>query len=175
MSPEDLIKRYNIRWFYHFTDESNVGAIIKRKGLYSLELLEGFKIVPKRPGGDELSRNLDVKKRMNHYVHLSFTKDHPMKFVAEEQGRIGPIRVLRIESSVLKRPRVRITPDVANKRDVPVYSVGESANHIDYEVIYDYMDWNDPQIQERRRQAKRAEILVPVMVSAELIDFNFNG
>ena len=174
MSPKELINRYRIEWLYHFTDVTNIKSI-RCEGLYSLELLRNFKRIPERPGGDKLSHRLDIEKRMDHFVHLSFVPDHPMKFCAEKDGRIGPVRVLRIKPSVLEGSRVRIAPDVANKKDIACYSVEESVEHIDYEVMYDYTDWKDPQIQERRRKAKRAEVLIPVKVPKELIDFDFDG
>ena len=37
----------------------------------------------------------------------------------------------------------------------------EAVQALDFSVIYDRTDWRDPQIQERRKLAKKYELLVP--------------
>ena len=50
-----------------------------------------------RAGGSSTSRNLDTIYGLQDYVRLSFTKNHPMMFVAQKDGRIISPIVLEID------------------------------------------------------------------------------
>ena len=41
-----------------------------------------------RKGSSSLSRHLDQKKKLGDFVRLSFTRKHPMMFVAKREGRL---------------------------------------------------------------------------------------
>jgi hypothetical protein len=161
MTADELIRRYGIQFLYHFTDEANLESIGTHGGLYSVEDLERRGIDVSRPGGNDWSRDADALKGFQRYVHLSFIDDHPMKFLAEQDGRIGPVRTLFIDAKVLSWPGVIFTADVSNKSGVLGLNLNEAIEQIDFEVIYTRTNWRDKLIQERRRQAKKAEILVP--------------
>lgn len=85
----NVILDNGIEFLYHFTDISNISSIKKNNGLYSWAFCLRNNIIIPRPGGDELSRNLDKGKGTENYVRLSFCKDHPMKFIAKRDGRIN--------------------------------------------------------------------------------------
>lgn len=164
MTVKELIERYKIRSLYHFTDEANLPSIREHKGLYSVEQLECRGIAVPKPGGNQWSRDADAYKGFQRHVHLSFMDDHPMKFHAEQDGRIGPVRILQIDPQVMNLPNVVYTKDVSNKRGVPALKFDEAVEQLDFEVMYTRTDWKDPEIQERLRIAKKAEILVPNFV-----------
>lgn len=93
---EQVLKDNRITKFYHFTDFDNLESIIRCGGLYSWADCEEKGIKIAKPGGGDLSRSLDKKGRLERYVRLGFTGDHPMKYVAMEDGRISNPVVLEI-------------------------------------------------------------------------------
>ena len=93
---EQVLKDNRITKLYHFTDFDNLESIIKHGGLYSWADCEEKGIKIAKPGGGDLSRSLDKKGRLERYVRLGFTGDHPMKYVAMEDGRISNPVVLEI-------------------------------------------------------------------------------
>jgi hypothetical protein len=97
----DLLLDNNIRKLYHFTDRSNIAMIKKMGGLYSWDYMErkGFNI-PK-PGGDQLSRMLDQRYGLHNFVRTSFCSNHPMMYVAKNQGRIDNPIVLEIDPAIV--------------------------------------------------------------------------
>lgn len=170
MTPQELIHRYNILWVYHFTDTSNIESIHSSGGLLSLEQLEERQIISHRPGGNQWSHDADRCRGLHRYVHLSFSNDHPMRYVAEKDGRIGPTSILRINSAILAYPGVLFTTDIANKTGVQLLDWNKAVASIDFDVLYTWMDWGDPEVQNRKQQARRAEILVPMTVPIQMIE-----
>lgn len=77
----DYLQENGIQYFYHFTARKNVASIIANGGLFSWKyLLEHGIAIPVNSGGDEWSRQLDLKQKLEDYVRLSFCEDHPMKY-----------------------------------------------------------------------------------------------
>ena len=94
---EQVLKDNRITKLYHFTDFDNLESIIKHGGLYSWADCDEKGIKIAKPGGSSQSRSLDSRDRLEHYVRLSFAHDHPMKFVAMNEGRISNPVVLEID------------------------------------------------------------------------------
>jgi len=86
---------------YHFTDRSNIDMIKKMGGLYSWNYLQRNNISVPMPGGDNLSKMLDSRHGLQNYVRLSFCSNHPMKYVAMNEGRINNPVLLHIDPSVV--------------------------------------------------------------------------
>ena len=127
------------------------------------------------PGGNELSHELDAEKGLDHYIHLCFKKDHPMEFVARQEGRLGKLIYLEVHPKVRKFDGVRFAPDVSNKTGVCTHPFEEALDLIDFEVLYTITDWNDPPIQERLKQAEKSELLVPDHIPLKYIRNCPNG
>lgn len=88
-NPEIYIRcleENNIKYLYHFTDRSNIPKIKSSGGLYSWHYLEEHNMSIPRAGGDEISRSLDKKYRLEDYVRLSFCSIHPMSMKLRKQG-----------------------------------------------------------------------------------------
>lgn len=98
---KEVLDQHGITTLYHFTDWDNLKCIIDNGGLYSWKDCEEKGIVIPKPGGGDLSRNLDVRDRLQNYVRLSFTRQHPMMYVAMNEGRITNPVILEIDSEVL--------------------------------------------------------------------------
>lgn len=154
---------------YHFTDRRNLASIRERGGLYPLATLRRNGWAAPAPGGNQLSRELDQSKGMDAFVHLCFRPSHPMEHVARQEGRIDDSIFLQIHPVVLQWEGVRFAPEVANKSGVSTLSVQEAMKVIDFEVLYTWTDWHDPQIKQRLQRAEKAEILVPDRIPLGLI------
>jgi hypothetical protein len=94
---EQVLKDNRITKLYHFTDRDNLESIIKHGGLYSWADCEEKGIKIPKPGGGDLSRSLDMRDGLQHYVRLAYVEDHPMKFEAMKDGRISNPVVLEID------------------------------------------------------------------------------
>ncbi len=86
-----------IKKLYHFTDRDNIESIIRYGGLYSWKDCEDKGIPIAKPGGGDLSRSLDRRAGLEYYARLSFVPDHPMMYVAMDDGRISNPVVLEID------------------------------------------------------------------------------
>jgi len=96
-----VIAEKNIIVLYHFTDRANLQSIINNCGLYSWQYCDENNIRITLPGGDDLSRSLDRRYNLENYVRLCFTKNHPMMYVAQKQGRIINPVILEIAPEVI--------------------------------------------------------------------------
>jgi hypothetical protein len=168
MSPDDLIRTYGIQQLYHFTDTRNLPSI-RAHGLLSFSELRGRGIIPPAPGGNEWSREEDERRGMDRFVHLCLFNEHPMEYVARTKGHIQSTVFLEISPSVLHIPGVLFTNGVAIKSGVEPMELEQAIATLDWEVIYRRTDWKDPAIQERRRAAKKYEVLIPEHVPVALI------
>lgn len=89
-----------ITCFYHFTDASNIKSILESNGLYSWAYCKSKRIHICRPGGDELSHQLDSQYSLEDFVRLSFCKDHPMKYICIKTNRISNPVIIEISTEV---------------------------------------------------------------------------
>lgn len=91
---KEILDRHGITKLYHFTDRDNLESIISNGGLYSWADCDAKGITISKPGGGDVSRQLDCRDNLQNYVRLSFVKQHPMMFVAMSDGRISnPVRL----------------------------------------------------------------------------------
>jgi hypothetical protein len=164
-----MIKRYCINYIWHFTDQSNIESIKRLGGIFSLSELEKRDTLIPSPGGNDWSHDADKSKGMDKFVHLCFCCNHPMLYIAQNDGRIPNPVWLQVDKNILLDPDVRFTPDVSNKTGVPILDHDAAKEQIDFEVIYKRMDWKNPEIQQRRQIAEKSEILVPQVVPIEKI------
>lgn len=94
---EQVLKEGRITKLYHFTDRDNLESIIKHGGLYSWKDCEDKGIKIAKPGGSGTSRSLDQRDGLQYYARLSFVPDHPMMYVAMDDGRISNPVVLEVD------------------------------------------------------------------------------
>lgn len=96
-----ILDQNKIVKLYHFTDRDNLESIIKNGGLYSWMDCDRKGITIKKPGGGDLSRQLDSSRNLQDYVRVSFTTQHPMMYVAMKDGRISNPVILEIDPEVI--------------------------------------------------------------------------
>lgn len=132
---ENHIRVNSIRCLYHFTDKSNLPLIIKHGGLYSWGELENKNIKPNKVGGNELSRSLDMRKGLKDYVRLSFTKELPMRHVAQRDGRINDIIFIEIDPEVIFWQETLFSDKNATSNDARVGKGFNDFKLIDLDLI----------------------------------------
>lgn len=101
---QNILQQNNIQKLYHFTDRDNLEVIIKNGGLYSWKDCEEKGITIPKPGGGgpgSLSWSLDARSGLQKYVRVSFTQQHPMMYIAMNEGRISNPVILEISPEVL--------------------------------------------------------------------------
>ena len=159
---------------YHFTDTRNLPSI-RKYGLLSARRAaeKGIEIVA--PGGNEWSQDADEFRGMDEYVHLCLTNDHPMEFRAKESGHLQEVVYLGIRPDIITLDGVLMSDDISNKRGVQPLPILEMLQQLDHEVLYERTDWNDPEIKERRKVAKKFEVLIPDAVPLKYIITNLSN
>lgn len=163
MTPQEFISRFPVR-LYHFTDTRNIESIRRLNGLYPLATLRGQGIEIPAPGGNQWSIDADAMKGVDRFVHLCFFDEHPMEFIARRDGHIQTTRFLSVDPRILCLGETRITLDVSNKSGIPCLAVQEALEQMDLDVMYTRMDWSQPDIQARRRQVEKYEVLFPGLI-----------
>ena len=159
MKSDDPFHTYSVTAFFHFTDRRNLPLIRNLGGLYPSAELERQEIHVPAPGGNQWSRDADARKNMDDYIHLCFRPNHPMEYLAREEGRIKDSIFLQIHPDILQLHGIMYSPDVANKSGVPIHSIADALKHdlIDFEILYTRTNWSDPALQARLQAAERSE------------------
>ena len=162
----DLLKQNGIRILYHFTDRANIKSIIENNGLYSWKACEQKGITISKPGGSDTSRSLDSYRGLENYVRLSFTRDHPMMYVAKKEGRISDPVILEIDLSVVNRYGTLYADRNATKNGVIIKEGYEGAKNIHFQTVKrtDYFN-----IDPAEKEFYQAEVLVKGMVPISCI------
>jgi hypothetical protein len=154
---------------YHFTDEANFPSQ-KEHGLLSKEQLRTRGMwPPPATGGNALSQQLDLQRGIDPYVSLCMTRNHGMKYLANQAGRLPNPRYLAIKPEVLQIPGTRIAFGIANANNVDILPIEDAVDRLDVEVIYTRTDWGDAAVQARLRAAEKFEVLVPTVVPRDMI------
>ena len=162
---------------YHFTDIRNLPLIKKLDGLWSTAKLrtgnwDFF------PGGNDWSLEQDERVGMHYFVHLCWDRNHHMEKRIGERDKDIKLFYLEIDRLILYEPGVLFTPDVANGKNVPRYSVQQAVDGgmIDYDALNRRIgSLREPNNQARRQKAERTEILVPEHVAMMWITNFPNG
>jgi hypothetical protein len=177
MSAEtvDPFVRYQVTHFYHFCDRRNLPLIRELGGLYSLEKLEEMGVTIPAPGGNDWSHDADRMKGLHQYVHLCLRNNHPMEYIARQEGRIQDSIFLQVSAAVLQMEGLKYTEDVSNKSGVVVRTIEEARDLIDFEVAYTRTDWKNAAVKQRLDNCEKCEILVPDFIPLDLIRNIPNG
>ena len=164
MNIQNILKEYGITSIWHFTDMSNLKSI-EKYGVLSLRNIIENSIDVSCYGANELSHSLDKRIGIDKYVHLSFIKEHPMQYIKKINGDIPNPIWLEIDASVLFKDGTIFSNQVANKKGTKLYDIDDLKYYMDLDVLWSRTDWNDPEIQKRRKEAKYGEIMVKKKIS----------
>jgi hypothetical protein len=151
---EKEIYLHGIKKLYHFTDSSNIKSINTLGGLYSWEYLEvnGYQIP--RPGGNDLSRKLDKRKKIQDYVRLCFNPNQPMLHVAREDGRIKSPVLIEVDTEVIFFNTTMFSNKNATRTDAVIGGDFDCFSQISFDVVT--RSWSN----EVEKQLFQAEVLV---------------
>ena len=157
----DVDHKFNIESLFHFTDIENIESI-KKHGLLPLSVLSENGIIPPKPGGNDLSHELDRNNGLDKYVHLAFREFHPMEYKARQEERIGETRFLKISSEVINFGGALVTASVANKTDAEYYYIKGSSAYIPYEIFSNAaIDFSNFKVRAEYSHLLKAEMLIP--------------
>lgn len=166
---KNLFASRGIQHIYHFTDEENL-PLIRKYGLLPYAELLRQGITPPKPGGSEISREVDRYRGLDEYVHLCLKDSHPMEYVARQMGRIGRTRFLRISTEVLFCEDAMGCSGVANRNDMSILPLEKALDSIDIDILFGGRpDFRNKEFQNRYNEAKKAEILIPSAIPQNLI------
>lgn len=166
-----LNSKYTIDYLYHFTDLRNIPSI-KKYGLLAFAELQRQGLTVDAPGGNDWSHGEDQRRGLDEYVHLCFFNQHPMEYRAKMDGHIAETTFLKISPKIFKNSDLRFTQEVANKSGSKLLSLEEAVDELDFEVIGTRTDWKNAEVQQRLKNAKKYEILVPKSVPVNMISFS---
>lgn len=114
---------------------------------------------------------------MDQFVHLCFDVRHPMAGRVKERKPEASLFYLKIDRAILYQPGVKFATGVgyANNAEAVTLEEAIARNLIEFQVLYTWMDWRDPEVQRKRRAAELCEILVPDYVPMNFIRNFPNG
>lgn len=159
---------------YHFTDRRNL-PLIETHGLLAMAELKRRALAPMATGGNEASLDIDKRTGMDEYVHLCFTRKHPLFYLAKQRGDIVDGVYIAVSPQVLLISGTKVAVGVAIAKDVAIHPVADIMSVLDHEVIYQRTDWNDATVQTRLRNMEKSELLVPRAVIRNLLLGTHNG
>lgn len=155
---KQVLEKYNISRFYHFTDRENVDSIIRNGGLFSYGdcIKQGIHI--SRPGGSELSHELDEKENLQNYVRVSICKKHPMMYYAIQDERIVNPVILEIDTDILF-----IEGNILSDKNAVRSDSHKGGSFVDFNRIHFNTASRRSQfdVDEDEQEYYQAEILVP--------------
>ena len=133
-----VLDRNNIKKLYHFTDRSNLNNIIKNGGLFSWKDCQDKGIQIPKPGGGgpgSLSWSLDTRSGLQNYVRVSFTRNHPMMYVALNEGRISDSVILEIDPEVIYWEETKYSDKNATKKGANIGKTIDDFNKIHFSTV----------------------------------------
>ena len=133
-----LLEQNNINKLYHFTDRDNLENIIKNGGLYSWKDCDDRGIDIPKPGGGgpgSLSWSLDKQAGLEHYVRVSFTANHPMMYVAMNEGRISNPVLLEIDPEVIYDENARYADRNATRNGAKIGGTLNDFKQIHFQTV----------------------------------------
>ena len=163
---KNIIELNGVKKLYHFTDRDNLESIIRNGGLYSWADCEAKGITICKPGGESLSRSLDVRDGLQHYVRVSFVKDHPMMYVAMNEQRISNPVILEIDPEVMVWQDSMYCNKNVTRNDASDGGTAEHLKQIHFDTVLRsrYFD-----LAEEEKPFYKAEVMVKNFIPLQYI------
>ena len=157
---KDILEQNNIQKLYHFTERDNLEVIINNGGLYSWKDCEDRGITIPKPGGGgpgSLSWSLDARSGLQNYVRVSFTQQHPMMYIAMNEGRISNPVILEIDPEVLYEESTKYSDRNATRNGALIGNDVDAFKRIHFQTI---KAKNHFDLDTEEKPFYKAEILV---------------
>lgn len=164
---ENIFKQNGIVKLYHFTDKANLPLIKINNGLFSWDYCIKNNIKVPYFGGGELSRSLDSKANLQNYVRVSFTRQHPMMYVAQKDGRIQNPIILEISLEVAYLLNTKYSDRNATKNGARIGNDIEALNRIKFDLVKKNKHFDIE--NEEERSYFQAELLILEHIPSEFI------
>ena len=161
-----LLEKNGVRKLYHFTDRDNLASIIRHGGLYSWADCADKGIDIPKPGSDQMSRSLDARDGLEHYVRVSFVTSHPMMFVAMNDGRISNPVILEVDPELVCRPGTLFADRNATKNGARVVAGADGLRNVHFDAVKARKHFDLP---EEEQMFYQAEVLVKNFIPLEYI------
>lgn len=153
---EKILKKNNITELYHITDSSNIDSIVCLSHLVSWDFAHRNGILINSPGGNELSRSLDLKKGLQNYVRLCFHPKLPMIYRAVNDGRMKDPWIIKIKPDVIYWKSTKFSCFNANNKDAMISSSIYEFN----KIRFDLLPRNHLYLSEEEKKFLQPEVLV---------------
>ncbi|MDE5660873.1 MAG: DarT ssDNA thymidine ADP-ribosyltransferase family protein [Muribaculaceae bacterium] len=163
---KELLDAHNIKKLYHFTDRDNLKSIIDNGGLYSWADCETKGILIPKPGGGDLSKSLDLRDNLQNYVRVSFTNEHPMMYVAMNDGRITNPVVLEIDPEIIYESDTKFADRNATRNGANVGGTIDDFKKIHFNAVKAKKHFD---LDADEQQFFQAEVLVKNFVPLDRI------
>lgn len=171
----EILRKHGITKLYHFTDRDNLDSIVANGGLYSWADCDTKGITISKPGGSAQSRSLDSRDGLQNYVRVSFTRQHPMMYVAMNDGRITNPIILEIDLNVILDTTSKYANMNATKTGANVGSTFEDFKKIHFSAFRSKTHFDLPEEEQKFFQA---EVLVlnhiPLSAILNLSSFGYS-
>lgn len=162
---QKVLQENRISVLYHFTDSSNLKSIKENGGLYSWYYCGKNHIEIPMTGNSALGRSLDMEFNLEDYVRLSFIKDHPMKHVAINEGRIAKPYLLEVSIEVCYFENTKFSDmNAADRR----HTNDDSADFLQ-SLRFDLFQQNYFNLSPTEKKMHQAEVLVKTWIPIEHI------
>ncbi len=158
------LNRHGIDALYHLTDESNLESI-KKHGLLSYEEQKKRGISFFYSVATDDSRYIDSRYGYSSYIHLSFSKEHPIFYVAVSDKRILKPVLLKIPLDYLFVDGVKACDRVVNTKGAKCFDIWSIPKRI--KLISFYKEARDMVPMKLLKEDWKAEVLVPCKIKAE--------
>lgn len=162
----DIVIRHFGGYLFHRTDHAHLSTI-DEFGLLSAKEATYRNINPRFPGGNALTRSLDVSKGLDDMVFLSFFNKGLMPKHDDTRHR-RPV-TLAIDPRVLYLRGVQIALGRASLGSTDIYSPGGALYKMDWDIIEGLVDKNSIGYPARFNSVCDYEILIPTHVPREYI------
>lgn len=159
------LKEIGITCFYHFTDRLNIDSIKVNGGLFSWYYCKQNNISITKPGGDLVSRNGDIKYKLQDFVRLSFCKEHPMQYICKKDGRIQDPVILEISIEVAELETTLFSNMNAVCKN---HEIGDNLSFL-RKINYKLFNKNYFYLSDSEKKEYQAEILVQTWVPIKFI------
>ncbi|MFW5871781.1 MAG: DarT ssDNA thymidine ADP-ribosyltransferase family protein [bacterium] len=158
----NYFKQKGIYEFYHYTDTRNINSILQNRGLFSISEMRRRKIAY-HPGAETEERP--------DYIRLSYTRNHPLLWVSQQQGRIIQPKVFEIDLAVAKLRHTKFTNvNVARTANPPTVIFGDDLGFIKSNVKLEVVKRpNSPRREDPDHPYYQAEIMVKDQVELKYI------
>jgi len=161
-----VLQQNGVITLYHFTDRANIASIKKYGGLFSWDYCDKNEIIIPYQGGGPLSRDLDRKYSLQDYVRISFTRNHPMMFVAQNEGRIQNPVILTISLDVCYFQETRFANMNATKMG---HKQGKNLENLQSVHFNTVKQINHFDLDELEKPYFQAEVLVKTWIPIKCI------